>query len=356
MKMLLTDFKPVFRKNVLDLLWSQWTTSGISGYGREWHGSPIDPEALIITTCTIARHDARLFDAMLEWMSINGRYINVQRLKKIIKTEEFSGEQVFKAVAATTKTSTSTAKWRKITDTIEMPAAPSALFYLKDDSPMPIVGKPDAVFAEYGLLRDDFKPRGVAVKYPPFPTENLLLRLRALFGVNARCEIMANLLLKGLGSPRLLARETYYFPATITKAMSELRDTGFVISKMDGRRRFHKLVPNAWNELFLGDSCPVWIVWPRVFSALESIWNFLSDEDLQNKTTIAQASSIRRLLLNSVIDKLETCGLDFSFGNISHSHGEQLIPVFTERINAFFSILSSPDFKQPPVDLNPKLS
>ena len=31
MKMLLTDFRSVFRKRILDLLWSQWTVFGVSG-------------------------------------------------------------------------------------------------------------------------------------------------------------------------------------------------------------------------------------------------------------------------------------------------------------------------------------
>ena len=62
----------------------------------------IDPEALVLTTCTFGRHDAGLFDAMLEWAGISGRYLNVQRCKRMLATRALSGEAVFRALADTT--------------------------------------------------------------------------------------------------------------------------------------------------------------------------------------------------------------------------------------------------------------
>lgn len=340
MNMLLNNFKPIFQDRMLNLLWSQWTAFGVAGHGKEWKGTPIDPEALLLTTCTISRYDARLFDAMLEWMENNGKYINVQRLKKIITTENFHGEHIFRAVAATVKNSVSVNKWRQSTNIILETKDPIPLFYLKGGKPMPIVGGHDAIFAKYGLQRNQFEPRRIAKKFPPRSTANLILRLRSLFGINVRCEIMANLLLKGPGSPRLLARETYYFPATISKTLDEMRDSGFIISRKEGRRRYHKLTPEAWHKLFLGDTTPEWIVWPRIFSALENIWCFLIDETIYDKSALTQASALRRILLSSTIDNIDTCGLDFTFGDIAHYPGEQLIPLFIERTEALLNILS----------------
>jgi len=111
MKMSLTDYRADFRDRVLDLLWRQWTSIGVAGHGERWRGSPIDPEALLLLTCTAGRYDARLFDAMVEWVGVNGQYLNVQRMKRIISTEAFAGEQVVRAVAATASDSVSAAKW-----------------------------------------------------------------------------------------------------------------------------------------------------------------------------------------------------------------------------------------------------
>ena len=52
----------------------------------------IDPEALLLLTCTMGRHEPRLFDEVLDWLRENGRFINVMRLKRILRTENFAGE------------------------------------------------------------------------------------------------------------------------------------------------------------------------------------------------------------------------------------------------------------------------
>ena len=284
MKMSLPGFRPAYLSRVLDLLWRQWSTLGVAGHGTGWQGALIDPEALLLFSCTMARHDARLFDAMLEWLGINGRYINVQRLKRILAEEHFTGGGVFSALAATVKDSVSAAKWARSAevkpgDEVKADAENlEPLFYLQDGRPLPVVGESDPVFAMHGYLRDRVEPRGVAAPFQPESAANLILKLRAMFGVNARCEIMAYLLLNRSGSPRSVARTTYYFPATISKMLGEMRDSGYVISRMEGRRRHHTLVPDTWRDLLLGETRPAWVIWPRLFGALETIWTFLSDE------------------------------------------------------------------------------
>lgn len=339
MKLSLTNCRADFRDQVLDLLWRQWTTLGVTGYGTQWRGSLIDPEALLLLTCSAGRHDARLFDAMVEWVGTNGRYLNVQRLKRIISTETFKGKQVVRAVAATTSDSVSAAKWAT-TRRVTYKGEPAPLFYLKDGRPLPIVKEHDPIFKEHGFLRDKYEARDVVQGFRPEPAANLILRLRALLGVNARCEIIAYLLLNDQGSPSSLARDVYYFPLTISKAMAEMRDSGYLTSRVNGRRRDHRLVPGAWRDLFLGDERPPWIVWPRLFRALEAFWLFLWDGDLVKKEPLAQASSLRRLLLDVIVDKTETCGLSFAFGDLSAYPGDQLIPFAWQRIMAFLDCVA----------------
>lgn len=339
MKMLLKDFRDDFRDRVLDLLWRQWTTVGVAGYGNQWGGGAlIDPEALLLLTCTAGRYDVRLFDGMIEWMGHNGQYINVQRLKRIIASEEYAGEQVVRAVAATTSNSVSSAKWATTATALDA-GKPTPLFFLKNGNAIPTVRSPDPGFKEHGLLRDPYEARGIAQVFRPEPPANLTLRLRAFLGVNARCEILVYLLLNEQGSPSALARDAYYFPLTISKAMSEMRDSGFLTSRMNGRRRDHRLVPAAWRDIFLGDDHPQWIVWPRILRAIEVLWGFLWDDIQVNKEPLAQASALRRILLKSVVDRVETSGIDFSFGDLSAYPGEALIPFAIERTTALLNAL-----------------
>lgn len=341
MKKLLTDFKAVYRDRILDLLWRQWTTVGLSGHGDEWRGSAIDPEALLLLTCTVGRYDARLFDGMLDWMGINGQYINVQRLKRIMATEGCAGEQVIRAVAATARNSVSATKWASTAAT-KAAKNPMPLFFLKDGKPMPTVKRHDPLFQAHDLLRDPYEARGVALLFRPEVCENLVLRLRALLGVNARCEIVEYLLLNELGSPSSLARDTYYFPLTISNAMTEMRDSGFLSSRVNGRRRDHRLVPEMWRDLFLGSGRPQWIVWPRFFRAIEIMWLFLHEAHLSTSEPLAQSSALRRVWLDGVVDRLETCGLAFTVGDLTAHPAESLIPYAIERLTSVLDSLMNP--------------
>ncbi len=342
MKALLAGFRDDFRDSVIDLLWRQWTTIGVTGHGEQWYGSLIDPEALLLLTCTAGRYDARLFDGMIEWMGYNGQYINVQRLKRMMETENFSGAQVLRAVADSTRDSVSAAKWATMAASSQA-GTQEPLFFLKNGKPMPIVNDHDPLFKTHGLRRDVYKARGVSQVFRPEPAANLLLRLRALLGVNARAEIMAYLLLNEHGSPGSLARDACYFPLTISKAMAEMRDSGFLQSRVNGRRRDHRLEPGIWRDLFLGSERPHWIVWPHLFRAIEVLWTFLWDESLTGKEPLAQASCLRRILLKFVVDRTETSGIGFSFGDLTAYPGEHLIPFAVERVTALLNALKAPE-------------
>jgi hypothetical protein len=341
MQTLLADFRTEFLDRLLDVLWRQWTALGVSGRGQTWTGATIDPDALLLLSCTIARYDARLFDAVLEWLRINGRFISVQRIKRMLKDEIFTGEPVLRAVAAVTTTSENEAKWARMTrDGTKKQRKKEALFFLKNGAPLPVVQKPEPIFAKYGFLRDRVEERGVAEPFRPEPLENLLLRLRALLGVNARCEIFQFLLLNDRGSPRAMAKDCYYYPATISKALAEMSQSGFVVSRTEGRHRYYKLLPETWRDLFLGNKAKTsWVVWARFFSALEQVWLFLDQRDLASQSALAQASSLRRILKRSVVSQLDRSGSVFMFGDDSTHSGEALIPFFVAQMRTILNSL-----------------
>jgi hypothetical protein len=79
-------------------------------------------------------------------------------------------------------------------------------------------GKTNEIFADYGFSRGKLKPRNqiTPLKYSK---NALILKLRGLFGVNARAEIMAHLLTHETAHPSLIARDTYFSQKTIQDAM-----------------------------------------------------------------------------------------------------------------------------------------
>jgi len=341
MKRLLTDFSTEFRDRVLGILWRQWTTVGVFGDGQSWRNSVIDPESLLLLSCSVARHDARLFDAMMEWLSLNNRSLNIQRLKRILKEESFSGDRVLQALAASVTTSVNAAKWQGIGSVPdEGYVEERPLFFLGDGRPLPVPQEKDPIFLVHGFLRSPFQARGVAAAFRPEPVANLLLRLRAFMGISARCEVLLYLLCKREGSPRAMARECYYYPATMSKALNEMEQSGYLLSRIEGRRRCYRLVPDLWADLFLGDHPqPPWIVWPRLFGALDRLWLFMDGAALGQESPLALASSLRRILRDSVISQLDRSNLAFVFGDDSAYPDESLLPYFVERTGALLSAI-----------------
>jgi DNA-binding transcriptional ArsR family regulator len=325
-----SDFRDEFHERLLDLLWSQWTAMGVMGNAMPSGKTVLDPEALVLITCTVGRRDPRLFDAMMDWLRINGRYLNVQRLRRILATYPFAGSQVFAAIAATVSTAGQAAKWARSAKPVRG-MAPEPLFRMEDGEPLPLLRDPDPVFLSHGFRRDRHNPRGVARPFSPELAANLLLRLRAFLGINARCEILAYLLLHPQGSPRAIARACGYYPATITKAMADMAESGLVASRIEGRLHHYSLDP-AWRTLLLAQESSAWIVWPALFSALEQAWTFLQVPERKRESALAQASALRRVLGKSILKPLAVCELPLILGDPARSPGEKLIPFFVTQM------------------------
>ena len=110
----LKKFKGEYLTLLLDFLWRQWSALGVAGQARANDDWIVDPEALLLLTCTVGRHDPRLFDEMLDWLQANGWLINVMRLKRILRAEKFAGQPVLAAMAGLLAKGTEAPKWKQL--------------------------------------------------------------------------------------------------------------------------------------------------------------------------------------------------------------------------------------------------
>ena len=336
MKTLLNESWDKLVNRILDIIWMQWTTLGVSGRSETWSSSPIDPEALLLFSATAARYDARLFDAILDWITQNQRFINVARLSRVGKSERFAGKRTMKAMVATAGTSNAGLKWDRIYKQKSPDLSePESLFLNISGNSIPVIGQADPHFLREGYLREEYKNRGIALPFNSDFPGNLILKLRAFVGVNARCEIIQFLLLNHQGSPRALARDCYYLPGTIIKAMSEMEQSGILRSRIDGRLRlysFNKV--RDWRSLLIRDEKPLnWIVWPCVFSVLDQVLMFLESHQETDKSDLELASTLRRIISKGMENQLIRSGFpDVPELTKKHS-GTDLIPVFFDTIS-----------------------
>ncbi len=95
----LKQFRDQYRETLLSFLWREWTALGVAGTGTTAPRHVSDHEALLLFTCTLGRHDQRLFDEVMDWLLKNGRFINIQRLRNILAKEDFRGGPILSAIS-----------------------------------------------------------------------------------------------------------------------------------------------------------------------------------------------------------------------------------------------------------------
>lgn len=269
----LRSFRAAYRETLLRFLWRAWTTLGVSGRVDTAFVAVLDPDALLVFTCTVGRQDARLFDEVLDWLLVNGRFINVQRVRNLMRKEGFQAGPVLGAVAHWLSAQGHAAKWKRLAEFYAPVVPPEPLFFLEDGNPLPVIGQNDCAFYERGFSRNPVISRGLSQPFPPNPIPCLWLKLRALFGVNARAEILLYLMTHAFGHPRMIARHTYFSQKTVYDALDEMTRSGTIMSARSGRERVFRLQADGLTRA-LSDA-PLerpWVHWPDLLAGAEMIW------------------------------------------------------------------------------------
>lgn len=188
----------------------------------------LDPEALLLATTSLGR-DPRLFDEVLDWLNTNGQFINLQRLQNL--GQRFGDLTVLRAMAAHLARRSVHAKWKTLLREEPTAAEAQPLF-----PGVPVFGSPDELFARHGWQRDPVKLRQLSQPADPHRPTNFLIKLRALFGMQARAEVMAYLLAEESGHPGEMAVRLAYFPRTLQTTLNDLARSGHLSPGVRARK------------------------------------------------------------------------------------------------------------------------
>lgn len=303
MKTSLQEFRDEYLETILRYLWREWTALGVAGQERAVPKHIIDPEALLVFTCSLGRYDQRLFDEVLDWLTKNGRFLNVQRMKNILRREDFAGGTVLSAVADWLSQQNDPMKWKLLAKTGSHSKRPESLFYLFDGRALPQPPESEAIFLSHGFERNPITLRGYAQTFPPDTAPCLLLRMRALFGVNARCDVLTYLALEGTGHPRQVARELYYSQKAIHDVMKDIACSGVVHSSRGARERTFRIVPDTLPFLTGQTDLSGWINWPVFLSAAEAVWRLTEELRTAKFDSLVESSEIS-LTLKPLLERL----------------------------------------------------
>lgn len=185
------------REHVLATLWSLWHELGVAATVPRRHSDDIiDPEPLIAFTATHSDLDARLRDESIDWVLSYGTYVSRARLKNVLADWGLTESALFREYAATVNAHGG-AGW---------PAAGAKplAFHSRSRSPLEDLARPSLVS----------------------------LRIRAIFGVGARAELIRAF----LSRPRQpmtaadLSAETNYGKRNVLNELEPLRFAGVVKS------------------------------------------------------------------------------------------------------------------------------
>ena len=308
------DFRGLFLENILNFLWRQWSALGVLGEARTEDPWVIDPEPMLLFTLEMGRYEPRLFDEVLDWLVVNGKWIDLQRLRGILKGKDEALTKLTGAVAIFLTEKSDERKWQNIAHFCkpEMWKASDraeSLFLSKDRKQHPPSPEPDLSFLSCGFNRPEIRIRRLTREVPITSQTTIRFLLRALFGVGSRAECLTYLLTNEGGHPSEVARAIGLSVRGTQDTLIDLSRSGLVLTRTRGKRKIeYWLSHERWWEFLTKGSIteikkPIWIDWISLFSALSKVWAALNELSKESLSDYMRSSKLR--------DSVEEVGNEF---------------------------------------------
>ncbi len=303
MKISLQEFSRDFRSAFLNLHWKQWSALGVAAQVPPSAKWAIDLEALTLSTYAIGVHDRRLYQSALEWLQENRSWLNLPRLKRMgrIYTQPVPEPGLGPRIDP--------ARFEWLVNTIRG-------FRNKGAA----AGNPDGV---------DLAPRGV-VTDPPLQKPALLqLKLRGLFGIDAKAEVLMYFLGNQGGNSNSIARELFFDQKNIYRVLENWRRSG-ILTGIKGARigSFSLERKSAWLGTLEVKTAPLYFPWARSFHFLNRVFSALSQTPWsENEYAL---SSLFRDILNEA--KKAGIFIKVGFPDPAQYAGEEYFHPFAEKI------------------------
>ena len=285
MNQLQTNLNKNLTDALLHYLWRNWCALGVAGSVEPARKAIIDPEALLLLTCSIGRCDPRLFDEVTDWLTANWELVNVNRIKKMLKCYRWSGEKTLHPLAAwLIEHQKKLTKWKSLTGLPEDITTESPFFMDRDGIEAPVFGELDSVFLRYGFSRGMLSLRGYSRSFQKDNPACLLLSLRSFFGTNVRAEIMAYLLTHPEGGyPSGIANTISYSQKTAQNALTAMKKSQWINCRETGFEKIYSLSVDI-SESFIGKKNRLfkWMNLAPIYCMIEKVWNTTHDENFLN--------------------------------------------------------------------------
>lgn len=275
--------------------WDQWVAMGVAGPpSRLEDCRAADPEALLLFTFEVARNDPRLFDEVLDWLTLNERHISVQRLRNLCR-DEVDRRLVDASLECVARFRP---RQRLVGSRAPVPESGSRepVFYGLSLSAV----KSDAAFERHGWSRADFTPSQKSSLPDIEAPINFAFRLRRLLGIGTRSEIVRTLLTIDTPSVAFgVVEESVAFTrSNVREGVLALQEAGVVATAFANRVDAFKVDRGAWASLLGVEpaALPVHHDWIQLLGALRRILRWMHSPAREEESAYMRASNARDLM------------------------------------------------------------
>lgn len=331
MKTSAVTFRNDLKEGLVDFVWQQWCRMGISGTSQAGNAWVIDPEPLLAFTSEIGRHDARLFDEVLDWLATNGAWINTQRVSAIIRQDDTGCREVIGAMAAWMCDRDKSMKWRGIARRHQASVCdpPEFLFRTVPATTTPVVEHPDPHFEQYGLIREVVHTRNMVQSVNMSAPANIIFRSRTLFGINIRADVIVYLLTTEGGHARRISELLGFNHMRVQKVLTGLANAGFVSVQTNGKAKRYRIDQERWAPVLYPEQTqlPRWVNWRPLIRGLTTIWREVCDLDEDHADEYIVSSKMR-IAMRAARDDLLASGIRFNIVDDKNYVAEAYLPIF----------------------------
>ncbi|MBI3987420.1 MAG: helix-turn-helix transcriptional regulator [Lentisphaerae bacterium] len=344
MKTSVEQFRTKFTEAILNFVWRQWSQIGVAGSVKKSDPWVIDVEPLLAFTSEIARHDARMFDEVMDWLVVNGEWINAQRLSTILHQDEVGDKAVVGALAFWMMEKDKSMKWRGLAARMKpysrTPAEP--LLWGSSTRGAAPHKRPDDHFRRYGLLRPPIQTRGLTQPVNMKEPAALAFKCRAVFGIGIRADAMAFLMASEGTHARRMAEILGYNHMRVQAVLVGLEEAGVVAMRPVGRTKQYRLDRDKWWSVLMGERqpCPCWVNWRSLIRGLSVLWRATWALDALRADDYIFSSKMRSAM-RSARNDLHAGGLGIEVEDDKGLVAEAYLRVFLRDIEAMLRILGA---------------
>lgn len=275
--------------------WDQWSAMGVSGPASPTgNRRAADPEALLLFTFEAARHDPRLFDEVLDWLTLNERHVSVQRLRNLCRDDV--DRRLVSAALECVARFRPRQRFVGSRDLGPADARHEPLFYGLSPSAL----KPDAAFGRHGWSRSEFAPSQKSSLPDVNEPINFAFRLRRLLGIGTRSEIVRTLLTIDAPSVAfgVIEESVAFTRPNVREGILALQEAGVVMAAFANRVDAIRVDRSAWATL-LGiepAALPLHRDWIQLLGALRLILRWVHSPAREGESEYMRASNARELM------------------------------------------------------------